>query len=606
MADPKFTREQETWINNLIEKTKRELRRESSRASETAETSTGSVFQLKQNLENYVTGLENTISELSSFEELDRGATQIAKAFGTTRDRLGEFKSVLAETIPNMIELGGDAGDVITILQEFGNTLGTAASIGVEAVTELAATSKVTGVETSTLTDKFVNFGVSVYDVAENMKQVVDYTRSIGGNVQEVSDMVVENLGALNVYNFDNGVKGLAKMSAQAARFGIDMRDIFTLADGLFSPEKAIEMAAGLQRLGVTTSSLLDPLRLMDMAQNDPAELQNQIANMTKEFTQLNAETGKFEIKPGSMRRIREIATELGMSKEELSSMALRAADFDRKLNEIEFPDFAASPEDKEMLASMAQMKGGRAVITVRDEETGVSVEKEVQNLTPEDIEKLKISQEDQGKTMEQIAIDQLDTLKRIETGTSAFKERVRFAKAAAAPAQRAYETIGDLQRQIPATLKEAGVSDFKNITEGFSAAFGTLEDFAIKISQGDFEGANASIEKAISSLGTFEENLKTKLNSVADIMKSDEYFKIIKEKYPEVTGVEGKKATETKIETKSDMNMNITLKGENLPPNTDTETLNRVINDLLKSPQFANEIKKSLDNINSGLVVKK
>ena len=77
-------------------------------------------------------------------------------------------------------------------------------------------------------------------------------------------------------------------------------------AEKVFNPEGAIQAAAALQRLGVAQSDLLDPLRLMDLSRNDPTELQNQIAEMSKQFVQLN-EKGQFEIMPGARRQIREL-----------------------------------------------------------------------------------------------------------------------------------------------------------------------------------------------------------------------------------------------------------------------------------------------------------
>ncbi len=53
---------------------------------------------------------------------------------------------------------------------------------------------------------------MSVYDVGDRMKEVTDYARSVGVSVAGVSDKVVGNLGKMNLYNFDNGIKGLAKM----------------------------------------------------------------------------------------------------------------------------------------------------------------------------------------------------------------------------------------------------------------------------------------------------------------------------------------------------------------------------------------------------------
>jgi hypothetical protein len=111
---------------------------------------------------------------------------------------------------------------------------------------------------------------------------------------------------SMNKYNFQGGVDGLAKMAAQASSMRIDMKTTLNFAEGLYNPEKAIEMSSALQRLGVTQSDLLDPLRLMDLSLNDPTELQNQLVQMTEQFVQLN-EKGQFQIAPGQIRRLREI-----------------------------------------------------------------------------------------------------------------------------------------------------------------------------------------------------------------------------------------------------------------------------------------------------------
>jgi hypothetical protein len=125
----------------------------------------------------------------------------------------------------------------------------------------------------------------------------------------------------MNLYNFDNGVKGIAKMAATSERLGISMDKVFSQAEKLMDPEKAIEMSASLQRLGVTSSGLLDPLRAMDMAQNDPEALQKEMLELSKTFTKFNEQTGKMEILPGAKRRMREVADAVGMTAEEFASM---------------------------------------------------------------------------------------------------------------------------------------------------------------------------------------------------------------------------------------------------------------------------------------------
>ena len=114
----------------------------------------------------------------------------------------------------------------------------------------------------------------------------------------------------MNQFTFQGGVEGLAKMAAQAVSLRINMDSTLNLANRLFDPENAIETAAAMQRLGATQSDLLDPLRLMDLAQNDPTELQNQIAEMSKQFVQLNKD-GNFEIMPGARRQLMEFRRHL-------------------------------------------------------------------------------------------------------------------------------------------------------------------------------------------------------------------------------------------------------------------------------------------------------
>jgi hypothetical protein len=160
-------------------------------------------------------------------------------------------------------------------------------------------------------------------------------------------------------------------MAAQATGLRIDMKSTLDFAEKVFDPEGAIETAAALQRLGVTQSDLLDPLRLLDLSQNDPTELQNQLVQMTKQFVELN-EKGQFQIAPGAKRQLREISKEIGISYEELTKMAIGSSELEDKLNKIKFPD-TFTEEQKTMIANMAEMgKDGEYRLTIGKEELGL------------------------------------------------------------------------------------------------------------------------------------------------------------------------------------------------------------------------------------------
>jgi hypothetical protein len=133
--------------------------------------------------------------------------------------------------------------------------------------------------------------------------------------------------------------------------------------------------------------------------------------NISKEFTKLKADGSGFEILPGAKRRLREIAPLLGMNADELANMSIKSADLDMKMSKIKFPSFAASEEDKMLIANMSQMKGGEAVLQIRNDITGKMDDINVKDLTADQITKLKEQQSNENKTIEQIALDKLTNL---------------------------------------------------------------------------------------------------------------------------------------------------------------------------------------------------
>jgi hypothetical protein len=382
----------------------------------------------------------NPIEIFKTQINLDKEASRLVRAFGVSKDKAGELTQTLTDAIPGFIAFGGSVGDAGQTIKTLAESFDTNMSIAGDTLVSFAATAKVTGVEQGKLATSFRDVGVSLGDIDDRMLKVVETARNAGITTKAVSDLVTSNLDKMNLYNFNNGVVGLAKMAAQASRLGIDMNSIFSTVDKVFNPEGAIELSSALQRLGVTTSDLLDPLRLMDLAQNDPTELQNQIVNMTKEFVKFNTANNQFEILPGAKRRLNEIGAAFGYSNGQLQKMAINAANFDYKLKQLKFPSDLASKEDKEFLATISQIgeKGsqfeGRAFVQVeqRDatgEGTGRYISKALEDLSSEDINQLKKQTDIQG-SMEDIARNQLDYVKRIESNLNSMLAAAKYGVA--------------------------------------------------------------------------------------------------------------------------------------------------------------------------------
>ena len=292
----------------------------------------------------------------------------------------------------------------------------------------IIAAQEASGVQAKDLLEKFKAQGYALEGIPKTIQKVIDTTRQLGVNSAAVTETVVANIGKLNTFNFSNGVEGLTRMAAQAAVVGVDMGKIFSISEDMFNPERAVEMASSLQRLGVATGDLLDPLKLMDLGQNNPQELQNQIVEMSKRFTYFNEQNQKFEILPGAKLQLREVAKELGMNADELARMAIGSSDLAKKMNEIKFPELetgALTEDQRTMIANLSEMKDGEYKIkvqeTITDKETGEriatgkTVEKSITKLTDEDIKSLQFAQKEGTKTLEEIALESMSVQKRSE-----------------------------------------------------------------------------------------------------------------------------------------------------------------------------------------------
>jgi len=352
-----------------------------------------------------------TAAQAKLILDIDDSSSKMLGLFGMTDKMAQSMRAAMALSLDAIQEMGGTLKEVEELQVAVATNLGRAVTLSVDGSKDLYATYKVTNIEVGKMVSSMADVGISAYNTASEMKKVVDIARESGVNAQAVSAKVIDNMKALNQFNFEGGVSGLAKMAAQAAMLRIDMKSTLDFANKVFDPEGAIKMAASLQRLGVTQGDLLDPLKLLDLSQNDPAELQNQIAQMSKQFVKLKEDGTGFEIMPGAKRQLREIGQEMGFSNGELEKMALAGADLDKKLKEISFPKEFADEKDRNLIANMAEMKGGKYVVTIGDET------KDVDQLSPEDFAKLKEAAEKGPPTMEDLAKQQLSAQQAMAGG---------------------------------------------------------------------------------------------------------------------------------------------------------------------------------------------
>jgi len=371
--------------------------------------------------------------------EVENAATEVTKVFGAGRGHIMAIKENLTASVTEVTRLGKDFKYIADTQVEISQALGRNLIVNQNLYEGLAATELVTGQGAKELTTAFKDVGFSISHITDEMETVVDVSRSLGVNARAVSTQVVQNMDYMNKFNFQNGVEGMAKMAAQATSLRVSMKDTLYFAERVYNPENAIETAAALQRLGVAQSELLDPLRLMDLSLNDPTELQNQIAEMTKQFVQLN-EKGQFEIMPDGKLQLMEIAKAMQIPFDTLTKMALGGAELEEKMSRIRFPssDKFADEETRQMIANLAEFdkKSGEYKVSFTTKE-GEVVTKSVTELSPEDAE-LLMEGAKSDKSMTDIAIEQTSIQKRIENAVKSLSARTGYAYAATPVAEKA------------------------------------------------------------------------------------------------------------------------------------------------------------------------
>ncbi len=350
-------------------------------------------------------------------QSLDTFSNQIITTFTQGRERVFEFQRAITDSLPAVRRLGGDIGDVTKIIIDVAEASKRNVVASSEQIEDLFKVTEVLGLSVKEVAESFLDVGIAIDKVDESLEESVKYIQSIGGNARQVMKDVEDNMAQMNRFQFEGGVQGLTKMAAQASMLRFDMKQTFQLADRVLNPEGAIEVAAAFQRLGVAAGNLTDPFQLMNLSINDPQGLQDSLVDVAKQFTEFDEKTGRFKINPQGVLTLREMAERTGVSAQEMSKLGLAAAELDARLSEISPEITFANEEDKQYLANIANLEGGKYMVTLDD-----NTKKELSELTQPEFDKLIEEQKNQPKTLEDVARAQLTVDEQIANDIAAIR----------------------------------------------------------------------------------------------------------------------------------------------------------------------------------------
>jgi hypothetical protein len=296
--------------------------------------------------------------------------TDINTKTGLTGKLSKDYREEISAAGPAMAKMGIEFSEIantaVSLIQQSGrfnliNTetfvaMGTAAKAYVGSLAEVVE-----------MIPGFEKVGIGATGVVKSISEAGARSLSLGLSSQKVTKELGQNIGLLNSYGFQNGVQGLERMVQKAIEFRISISEVSKLADNVFTPEKAIDLAANLQVLGGAIGDFNDPLKLMYMATNNVEGLQDALIGAASSLATYNQEQGRFEVTGLNLRKAREMAQALGVDYKELTNAAVAAQE--RLTAGESLSGLSIKAEDKEFLTNIAQMKDGKMTVALQSKE---------------------------------------------------------------------------------------------------------------------------------------------------------------------------------------------------------------------------------------------
>jgi hypothetical protein len=456
--------------------------------------------------------------------QLETVGTRLNNTLGLTKDRIGEIKAALGDVAPDFAAIGGDVNRVQEVLTDLAMASRRSMVASGDLVTQLFAAQKMLNVDAQSIAETFIEVGVGLEKIPKELANSMSYVRSIGGNANEITKQVLNNMDKINRYQFEGGVMGLTKMAAQASMLRFDMGETFALADKALDPEGAIELSSAFQRLGVSAGNLVDPFQLMQQSLMDPQGLQDSLIQVSKQFVSFNEETKSFKINPQGVMMLREIEKQTGVSAKELSKAGIAARELDARLSQISPRIKFDSEEDKQYLANIAKMgEGGEYIVETKDEGT-----KKLSEITQTQFDALIEEQKKQPKDLVDVAYKQLQLTEKIVFGIDSLVDNFSFGVASSKVISREIKgvenivesTLRNVQQNV-STIQSENIR--RETDEALTAARKLLGDLKEgKITEKTFD----DVAKGI----------KTKFGDIISGLKQD-MIKVAKEATSQTTG---------------------------------------------------------------------
>lgn len=276
-------------------------------------------------------------------DQLIKSTRELAAQYGVTAKELADFQKTYQEAVGRNVILTR------------------------EQLSHMSALSKITDQATaSKLVDEFDKVGVGIARATAYTGRLQERAKALGVSPAKATKMMADNIKLAASYSFRNGVNDIEKMALKATSMRMDMNAIMSATEKFADIESAIGTSANIQMLGGSFArEFSNPMGAMYEAMADPQAFQERILRTVQGKGTYNAKTGAVEFDPVTMRMMRELAKNLGMTVDQITNPAMAGvqnekvkAEFEKNANKNGF-----SPKDIEAIKNLSR--------TNVDEETG-------------------------------------------------------------------------------------------------------------------------------------------------------------------------------------------------------------------------------------------
>lgn len=326
--------------------------------------------------------------------EMDKEIRNAVRSMAGGQKQYNNMLSTIQKAADTTTMWGVGVKDLAIMQQGYSEAIGKSVMLTEEGYKSMAKLAEDTGLGKEfavQIAGEMDKFNISAERTSGIVKDTMNIAAKMGVNGAAALKSLQNNLKLAQRFNFKGGIAGLAKLSVEATRLRLDMEGIAGMAEKVFRPEGAIEMAAELATMGGKFAELGDPMQLMFQARNDPEKFAKNIGKASAEFGEFNEKTGEFELKGGlALDRMREISRITGISVEKLQEMAEAQAKIEKIGKGVKPGIF--NEEDMSLISSFAKFKDGKWKI-----EAG-QFSKSLSELNKQDIKRIEAEKEELNK----------------------------------------------------------------------------------------------------------------------------------------------------------------------------------------------------------------